>query len=251
MTRGDRGAIRSSWMAMAAILAVAAALRLIDLGGLPPAHYRDVAATANDALRAASGHPRVHYVYDEGLFANLMGVGFLLFGASDLMVRLPGAIAGILTCLAVFRLARALGWDRAGLVGAFILAVTPWHVVLSRSGFRAVLLPLVLAYAFAFLVEAMRGAGRGRFVAAGALFGLSAHCYPSARFAPLILLVYCGAVLGASRERWRRAAPGLAAFAVAAFLVAAPPRSRRDASTDPTRRRIPLNGSSIGASGRL
>ncbi len=222
MTRGDRDAVRFSWVAMAAILAVAAGLRLVDLGSLPPAHYRDVAATANDALRAASGHPRLHYVYDEGLYANLMGIGFLLFGASDLMVRLPGAIAGILTCLAVARLGRAVGWPRAGLAGAFVLAVTPWHVVLSRSGFRAVLLPLVLACAFAFLVEAMRDGARWRFVAAGALFGLSAHVYPATRFAPFILPVYLVAALGRSRERWRRAAPGLLAFAAAAFLVTAP-----------------------------
>lgn len=222
MTRGDRGAVRSGWVGMAAILAVAAGLRLVDLAGLPQAHYRDVAATANDALRAAAGHPRLHYVYDEGLFANLMGAGFYAFGASDLMVRLPGAIAGILTCLGVARLGSALGWPRAGLLGAFILAVTPWHVVLSRSGFRAVLLPLVLAYAFAFLVEARRHPGLWRFIAGGALFGLAAHVYPAARFAPLILPIYLLAALGGSRERWRRAVPGIAAFVGAAFLVTAP-----------------------------
>lgn len=222
MTGGDRGAVRSTWVAMAAILAIAAGLRLVDLAGLPPAHYRDVAATANDALRAAAGHPRLHYVYDEGLFANLMGAGFLVFGASDLTLRLPGAIAGILTCLGVARLGRALGWPRAGLLGAFILAVTPWHVVLSRSGFRAVLLPLVLAYAFAFLVEALRDLRLGRWVAGGALLGLAAHVYPAARFAPLILPIWLLAVLGGSRDRWRRAAPGIAACVGAAFLVTAP-----------------------------
>ena len=222
MTRGDRDAFRSAWLPMAAILAIAAALRLVDLSALPPAHYRDVAATANDALRAASGHPRVHYVYDEGLYANLMAVGFRLFGASDLMVRLPGALFGILTCLAVARLGRAIGWRCAGLAGAFILAVTPWHVVLSRSGFRAILLPPVLACAFAFLAEGLGGGRRWRYVAGGALFGLTLHVYPAARFAPLVLPVYLLAALGRSRARWRAAASGIAAFLVAAFVVAAP-----------------------------
>src|SRR5258705_5050039 len=104
-----------------------------------------------------------------------MGVGFRLFGASDLMVRLPGALFGILTVLAVARLGRALGWRRAGVAAAFILAVTPWHVVLSRSGFRAIALPLVLAWAFALLVEGLGGPERWRCAAAGALFGLTVH----------------------------------------------------------------------------
>src|SRR5262245_27105015 len=204
------------------ILAVAAVPRLVDLSHLPPAHYRDVAITALDALRAASGHPCLHYKFDEGLFANVMGLFFLVFGAGDVTVRLPGALAGIAGCYGVARLGRALGVERAGLFGAGLLAVSLWHVVLSRSGFRAVLLPTLLAFALAALVEALRGAGRGRFLLAGILFGLLVHVYPSSRAAPLLLPPYLLAEIGLSRAAWRRAAPGLLIFFAAAFLVASP-----------------------------
>src|SRR5262245_35022054 len=146
------------------VLIAAAALRLYDLSSLPPAHYRDVALTATDALRAAAGHPRLHFTYDEGLYADLMGLGFLLLGASDWTVRLPGALFGVLTCWGVFRLGRAFGRERAGLLGAALLAVSFWHVLLSRSGFRAILLPCLLVHAAALLAEGLHGGGVGRLL---------------------------------------------------------------------------------------
>src|SRR5207249_9317227 len=131
-----------------AVLSAAAALRVYHLSVLPPAHYRDVALTASDALRAASGHPCLHYTYDEGLYANLMGLVFLVLGASDWTVRAPGALFGVLTCWAVYRLGRALDLEREGLFAAALLGASFWHVVLSRSGFRVILLPLLLSLSF-------------------------------------------------------------------------------------------------------
>jgi hypothetical protein len=222
MTRGrGTGWLRES-APLLGVLAVAAVLRLAALSRLPPAHYRDVAITALDALRAASGHPCLHYQFDEGLFANLLGLLFLVAGAGDVTVRLLGAGAGIAGCWGVARLGRALGMERAGLFGAGLLAVSLWHVILSRSGFRAVLLPTLLAFAMAGLVEALRAGGRGRFLLAGALFGLLVHVYPSSRAAPLILPPYLLAEIGWSGAAWRRAAPGLVVFGLAAALVASP-----------------------------
>jgi 4-amino-4-deoxy-L-arabinose transferase-like glycosyltransferase len=203
-------------------LAAAAALRFHDLSTLPPAHYRDVALTAMDALRAAAGHPRIHYTYDEGLYANLMGIGFLIFGVSDGSVRAPGALFGALTCWGVYRLGKALGEPRAGLYGAGLLAVSFWHVLLSRSGFRAVLLPLLLALSMALLVE---GPGRSRpwrVLLGGALFGLGVHVYPSIRFAPLFVLAYLLAAWRADPAGRRRTLGMAAGFAGAAFVVALP-----------------------------
>ncbi len=218
---------RESWIRregglLLGLLAGAAFLRFRALDLLPPAHYRDVALTAIDALRAAAGHPCLHYAYDEGLYANLMGLLFLAAGPSDWSVRAPGALFGVLTCWGVYRLGKAFGLGREGLWGAGLLAVSFWHVLLSRSGFRAVLLPMLLAHALAFLVEGLRTGRAGRLLAAGVLFGLGVHVYPAVRFAPLILPAYLAVSLGRDRRAWARSAQGLALFAGAALLVAAP-----------------------------
>jgi 4-amino-4-deoxy-L-arabinose transferase-like glycosyltransferase len=204
------------------VLGAAALLRFIDLSSLPPAHYRDVATTATDALRAAAGHPCLHYTYDEGLYSNLMGLVFLALGPSDWTVRAPGALFGLLTCFGVFRLGRGVGQERAGLLGAALLAVSFWHVLLSRSGFRAVLLPCLLVHAVACLAEGLEGKGTGRLLAGGALFGLGIHVYPAFRFAPLILPAWLLV------EWWRTRGPrkpmlrSLLLFGGAALVVAAP-----------------------------
>lgn len=207
---------------LAAVLLGAAALRFAALPSLPPAHYRDVAITATDALRALAGHARVHYVRDEGLYANLMALVFGLVGPSDTAVRFQGALFGTLTCFAVYRLGRALGSERAGLYGALFLAVSLWHVILSRSGFRAVLLPLLLTAGVALLVEGLGRLSTARLVAAGALVGLCAHAYTSSRVVPLLLPFAATAALGLDGGKWRRARRGLASFALAAVVVAAP-----------------------------
>jgi 4-amino-4-deoxy-L-arabinose transferase-like glycosyltransferase len=213
---------RRETISLGFFLVAAAALRFQDLSALPPAHYRDVALTAMDALRAAAGHPRIHYTYDEGLYANLMGLGFLLFGVSDGSVRAPGALFGVLTCWGVFRLGKALGERRAGLYGAGLLAVSFWHVLLSRSGFRAVLLPLLLALSMALLVEGLGRSRPWRVLLGGGLFGLGVHVYPSIRFAPLFLLAYLVAALRVDPPGRRRTLGMAACFAGAAFLVALP-----------------------------
>jgi len=225
--RAMRAALRSlTARGDAALLVVfltaAALLRFHALAALPPAHYRDVALTALDALRAAAGHPCLHYTYDEGLYANLMGLLFVVIGPSDWSVRAPGALFGLLTCWAVYRLGLALGLRRAGLYGAGLLAVSFWHVLLSRSGFRAVLLPLLLAGSFALLARGLEERDGRRMAWAGALLGLGLHVYPSVYFAPFILPAYLAAAIGRSREAWRRAFRGLAIFAATAFLVALP-----------------------------
>jgi 4-amino-4-deoxy-L-arabinose transferase-like glycosyltransferase len=204
------------------VLAAASILRFHALSDLPPANYRDVALTATDALRAASGHPRLHFTYDEGLYADLMGLVFLLLGASDWTVRAPGALFGVLTCWGVLRLGRAFDRERAGLFGAALLAVSFWHVLLSRSGFRAILLPCLLVHSVACLVDGLRsGRGTWRLLLGGALFGLGVHVYPSVRFAPLFLPPYLIAqarAAGGFRVPIRR----FGLFAAAAFVVASP-----------------------------
>jgi len=222
MGRMSPSSSRAERFSLGAILVVAALLRFHHLEALPPAHYRDVALTAIDALRAASGHPCLHYTYDEGLYANLMGLLFLLFGASDWMVRAPGALFGVLTCLGLYRLGRAFGLPRAGLYGAALLAVSFWHLVLSRSGFRAILLPLLLVEAFALLREALRGGRGARAGVAGMLFGLGIHVYPAARVAPLILPFYLLAEFGFDRRAWLAARRPVVGFLLGAFIVAAP-----------------------------
>lgn len=56
-----------------------------------------------------------------------------LFGVSDFIVRLPSVVAGVLGILAMYRVGKALFDQTVGLVGAFLLTISPCHVYFSRE----------------------------------------------------------------------------------------------------------------------
>ena len=79
-----------------------------------------------------------------------------IFGLSDLAVRLPSAIFGILTVLFIYFLVKELfSNQRLALTSALFLAISPWHIMLSRAGFEAniAIFLLHLAYIFCLFHE--------------------------------------------------------------------------------------------------
>jgi 4-amino-4-deoxy-L-arabinose transferase-like glycosyltransferase len=65
-----------------------------------------------------------------------------IFGLNELAVRLPSALFGTLTVLLTYFLVKeffrkSLITCHLSLISAFLLAVSPWHVNLSRAGFEA------------------------------------------------------------------------------------------------------------------
>lgn len=63
----------------------------------------------------------------------LVALGFKLLGVNELAGRFPLAICGVLSLLVAYRVARRLAGERAGLIGAFVLATTPTFIFQSRQ----------------------------------------------------------------------------------------------------------------------
>jgi 4-amino-4-deoxy-L-arabinose transferase-like glycosyltransferase len=221
--------MRRFWRArvwILALLLIGAALRLLAFTEIPPGLYRDEAQHGLDALRVLEGGGLpLYFTANNGrepLFIYLVTVGVALLGRTPWAVRLPAFFTGMLTLAATYDLARVLFNRRVGRWALTVLAVTFWHVHLSRVGFRAVLLPLLTAL---FLAQAARGVRSGRrrhWAAAGALYGLAWYTYTAVRFTPVALAAFFGYALLAHRraalQQWQE---GLI-FAAAALLVLAP-----------------------------
>ena len=71
-------------------------------------------------------------------------------------MRLPAAVAGVLTVPGLYLLVGALFGDEAGLLSAFLLATSFWHINFSRIGLRAILAPLFLTWAIYLLIKAIK-----------------------------------------------------------------------------------------------
>jgi len=175
------------------ILLLAAALRLPALGQVPPGLYHDEAYYGLDAVDILQGRLQVYFPANNGrepLFIYLAAGTIGLLGRSPFALRLTSAFVGLLTIAATAAAGRALFSRRVGLLAAAILSITLWHVHLSRVGFRAVTLPLIIALTLWVGARAARTGQPRLWLAAGALYGLSFYTYTAARFTPVALAAF-------------------------------------------------------------
>jgi hypothetical protein len=222
-----------------AIVLLAVALRVFPVWfGLPYPYARpDEAQAISGAVGVLAGDPNPHFFHWPSLtfyvFALALGV---VAGVRDLMgaletlprdvavvtARTVVALAGSLTVIPLFRLARRFGGDGAGLVAAACLAVAPLHVRDSHFAMTDVLMTLFLTISLACLVAAFdraRVPGRAPsirdFVLAGFVGGLAASTKYNA--AAVVVAIAAAQLLLMDRRaglRWQVATP------LAAFLVA-------------------------------
>lgn len=112
-----------------------------------------------------------------------------LFGLNDFSVRLLSQIAGVIAVILVYFISKQILKDeKASLIGMFLLAVSPWHVFLSRAALEANLaFSLFLGGLFLFLKGFEK---KSLFTFSAVLFGLTIFTYNSARvFVPAFLFL--------------------------------------------------------------
>lgn len=114
--------------------------------------------------------------------------GIYLFGLNELGVRITPVIYGTFTILVMFFLGRALfASELAGLISAFLLGISPWHIHLTRASFESSLATFFVIVGVWFLIKGFKN--QKWFVISMIPFALSVFTYNSARiFTPLFLL---------------------------------------------------------------
>lgn len=190
------------WIFIAMVI-IAVFFRFYQLNSIPPGLWPDEAANGVDALKALDGcqnieiskcltELRIFYPANngrEGLFINLQAVSIKLFGATPFALRVVSAIFGTLTVLGLYLLTRYLYDWRTAAIASFFLSISFWHVNFSRIGFRAIMLPFILVWAFYFLWRGLKSGHLKEFFIAGIIGGIGFYTYFSFRIAPLIALV--------------------------------------------------------------
>lgn len=115
--------------------------------------------------------------------------GIAIFGLNELGVRITPVIYGTLTVLLMFFLGRALFKSSvAGLIASFLLAISPWHIQLTRASFESSHATLWVILGVWLLVKGFKD--QKWFIISMIPFAVSVFTYNSARiFSPLFLLV--------------------------------------------------------------
>ena len=145
---------RYLWPALL-LIALGCVLRLYALGALPWGLNQDEASAGYEAWallhdgidRCGDSWPVLFTSWGSGqnvLMSYLAMPGIALFGLSELTLRLPNAIFGCLTLPVMWLLARYARGENFGLTALLLLAVNPWHIMMSRWGLESNLLPFFL-----------------------------------------------------------------------------------------------------------
>lgn len=148
-----------------AILVLAGILRLWNLGGIPPHLTPDEASLGYNAysiLKTAKDEygtflPIIFKSFGDfkpGLYVYLTVSFVAALGLNEWAVRLPSALAGIISVGLVYLIVRLLFTNRRSLplISAFVMAITPWNIYFSRGAWEVnVSLTLTLAGIYFFL----------------------------------------------------------------------------------------------------
>jgi 4-amino-4-deoxy-L-arabinose transferase-like glycosyltransferase len=211
----------------AAIFAIAILARTHHITSLPPGVYPDEAVNGTDAINANdTGNYRLFYPNNygrEGLYINLIALGFKLFGVSIITLKMWSVLFGILAVAGTMLLARELfGTHRSGLIAGFLYATSFWAINFNRIAFRANMLPFTMVFTFYFLFKGLREGKLRDYIFAGIFFGLGMHGYIAFRIAPAILVALFIAFLISKKSFLRQYWKPILAFFFSALIVALP-----------------------------
>lgn len=225
---GRRGlSLRVELIAFAAIILVAAFLRLTQIEHVPPGISHDEAMYGLDAREVLElGVRPIYFERNNGgrepLFIYLGAVAMSILGPEPIAMRAVSIAVGLATLVAGHLLFRRMFSARVALFADAWLAVNFWHLVLSRNSFRAITLPLVLTVALLFLWIGLAERRRWAWPVGGAVFGLVQYTYFADRAAPLIVVLLV-AYLALVRRDWLEASwRGLLVYLGVALVVFAP-----------------------------
>ena len=205
---------------------VAAYLRLHQLDLVPADIGWDLPYNYADVASILRGEYRIFFQANmgrEGLFFYWAALVARFSPLSHFSLKLASALVGILTVPALYLAARRLFGSWVALCAALLLATNRWHIVLSRAGFRVILLPLFVILLLYALARALASYRAFDFALAGLVFGLGLHTYLPFLFAPFAVVAGIALLaLSGRRMHWRALWPLMALLLAVALVVYAP-----------------------------
>ncbi|HEX6460476.1 MAG TPA: glycosyltransferase family 39 protein [Thermoleophilaceae bacterium] len=200
-------AVAPATIALAAITALAAALRFQGLSGMRLNPYYDAAVrsmgTSWHALLVGAFNPNASIATDKPpLDLWLQVASTKLFGFTHFALLLPEALASTAAVVLLYDLVRRGFGRTAGLAAAAALAVLPVDVMMARSDSMDGVMIALLVLAAWLVVRAIERERVLELLAAGAVVGLAFETKLFEALVPLpaLMLLY----LVGSRQRWGR-----------------------------------------------
>lgn len=214
------------WGTVALLCLLGAAFRLVHFYSVPEGMNHDAGwygQYANEILRGTPYTPYIAAAWGrETLFMYVVAPFITLFGNTPEALQAASALWGFAALVPFYLLARAMLGPATALAALGFLAVSGWHGVFSRAGWRVVTVP---PFEMIALLGAWLVGERGRlrdWVILGVGAAGSIYTYNAGRIVPVICAVYVAGVLIARRHEWSRMLRGALVGLIAFLLVGAP-----------------------------
>src|SRR3989344_2709498 len=196
------------------VILIASILRFWHLGINPPSLTWDEVAWGYNAYALGSDGKDefgrfLPYDYLESfgdfkppIYAYLDILPIKIFGLTAFAVRFPSAVFGVLTVLITFFLTQKIFYSlntaekgTIGLLASFLLAISPWHINLSRAAFEANVATFFVVTGIWLFLGGTQGK-RWWLSGAAVCFVLSMYTFNTPRIvSPLLVLALCGGFL--------------------------------------------------------
>ena len=197
--------LKSRKMLILIIMLIGFALRLCYIGGIPCGLNQDEAFAGYNAYSLlhygmdSSGYHNPVYLVAWGSGMNalesyLMIPFVALFGLETWVIRLPQALLGCASLVVFYLLLKKVFNNRTAVMGLIVLAVCPWHIMMSRWGLESNLAPAFLLFGLYFFVRGAEDNSKW-FYASAVSYGLCLYSYATLwPILPVLLLlqvIYC------------------------------------------------------------
>ncbi|MCA9951060.1 MAG: glycosyltransferase family 39 protein [Anaerolineales bacterium] len=213
-------------LATAVLFAIALFLRGVATAQIPTTFSGDEGSAGLFAVSMLRGEANnllgLGWFSFPAFYFGIQSLSIALFGQSIEALRLTSALAGALTVVAVYWLGRVLFGRLTGVLAAIYLAVSHYHIHMSRIGLNNVWDSLFGTVALLGLWDGWQNGRRLSFVLCGLALGLGQYFYASMRLLPVMFLIWAFAALIADRERFKVRLPGFILAAFVALIVFLP-----------------------------
>lgn len=184
----------STVLVLSAILGLALFFRAFRLNAVPVEMTSDHAEKLLDVYDVLIGARPIFFVRNTGreafqFYLTAALIQWTPLELGHLALKVGTALFGVIAVPLTYLLGKELYGRPVGLFAAFFLAVSHWHVTISRVGLRFPFTAAFATPAVYFLLCALRRNRRNDWLAAGAFLGIGLHTYTTMRIVPLLFVL--------------------------------------------------------------
>ena len=184
------------------ILIFGTIIRMYQIDKMPNGLNIDEASSGYDAFsimkyridRNGNSFPVVLYAWGSGqsvLYSYIMIPFLIIFnGLTVFSMRFPMALIGSISILIIYLLLKNIfNNKKIALIGAFFLAICPWHIMKSRWGMECNIFPDIILLATLLLVIGIKNKKAILQILSFILLGISAYSYAASYlFLPIFVI---------------------------------------------------------------